>query len=134
MAMHLSEENLKTVRGASRWGIALALVAGLNMLVMVSRMFDGGLRGVVVDVASLVVMGWQAVAIAVASLAFVSRPSGQAWESGLSGLKTYCKVGALGWLVVASLAGTSCGLEISEWHTEIVDFAEREAAERAAGR
>ena len=130
MAMHLSEENLKTIRGASRWGIALAMVVGLNMVVMLGRVFDDGLRSFVVDVASLVVMGWQAVAIAVASLAFVSRPSAKAWESGLSGLKTYCKVGVLGWFVVASLAGTSCGLEISEWHTEIVDLAEREAMRR----
>ena len=108
----------------------MALVVGLNMLLMLSRVFDDGLRGFVVDVASLVVMGWQAVAIAVASLAFVSRPSAEAFESGLSGLKAYCKVGVLGWFVVSILAGTSCGLEVSEWHTEIVDIAEKEALRR----
>ena len=106
------------------------MVVGLNMLVMLSRVFDDGLRGFVVDVASLVVMGWQAVAIAVASLAFVSRPSAEAFESGLSGLKAYCKVGVLGWFVVAILAGTSCKMEVSKWHTEIVDLAEAEAMRR----
>jgi len=122
--MHLSSEDLKVIRSASRWGMAVAVVVGLNMVVVLGGVFEEGVRGFVVDVATLFVMGWQAVAMVVASLAFVSRPSAESFESGLSGLRAYCKVGVLGWFVVSLLAGASCGAKLQESNGELVDVVE----------
>lgn len=133
MSMHLSVEDQKTVRGAARWGYAVVGIVALNMVVVVSRAFDDGLREFVAAGALLVVMGWQALALAVASLSFSSTPTAERFESGLSALRTYCKVGVLGGLASMMLAGLSCQMKISELQFEVDRVIEAEVQKEYPG-
>jgi len=120
--MVLTSEQQRVIRSAARWAIAVVVVVALNMVLVFGRLADEGIREAVVGVASLVTMGWQALGLAVAALAFGSRPTPARFEAGLSGLRTFSKVGVLALPILAAGVGMTCEMRGGDVTTSTEDF------------
>ena len=92
--MVLSPEQQRVIRSAARWAIAVVVVVALNMVLVFGRLTDTGVREAVVGVASLVIMGWQALGLAAAAPAFGARPTATRFEAGLSGCERLQRSGS----------------------------------------
>ena len=108
--MHLDTQQQRTIRSAGRWGIAVVLVCVLEFVVGLAHLFDGSLRDIILTAVGLAIVAWQALGLAVAALAFGGRPSAERFEAGLSGLRTFAKVGVLALPVFFVVAGATCEL------------------------
>lgn len=120
--MVLNPEQQGAIRSAARWAIAVVVVVALNMVLVLGRLTDAGIREAVVGVTSLVIMGWQALGLAVAALAFGSRPTAARFEAGLSGLRTFAKVGVLTLPILAGGIGMTCEMSARDVTTSTDDL------------
>ena len=106
--MRLTDEQRATVRSTARWAIALALGLGLNMALALRHITDGSFRDGVLLIVTILITGWQVLALALAALAFSARPTAERFEAGLYGLRVFAKVGALALPILAIAAGATC--------------------------
>lgn len=89
---------------------------------------DGSLRDTILTSAALVVSTWQALGLALAALAFGAAPTAERFEAGLSGLRTFAKVGALALPLLLVTAGVTCEVR------PLLHWASRQRLLRMRGR
>ena len=110
--MNLTQEQRGTIRSAARWALALALALGVNMALSLGLIADGSLRDGLLMAALMLIAGWQMLALGLSAVAFSGRPTAERFESGLYGLRTFAKVGALALPLLAVAAGSTCELSV----------------------
>lgn len=110
--MQLTEEQRATIRSTARWAIAVGLALAVNMALGLRHIADGTFRDGLLMVVTILITGWQVLALALAALAFSARPTAERFEAGLYGLRAFAKVGALALPIVAVAAGATCDLTL----------------------
>ena len=110
--MPMTEEQRATVRSTVRWAIAVGLALAVNMVFGLRHIVDGTFRDGLLIVATVVITGWQMLALCLAALAFSARPTAERFEAGLYGLRSFAKVGALALPLVAVAAGATCEIKL----------------------
>lgn len=110
--MRLTEEQRATVRSTAHWAIAVGLALAVNMVFGLRHIADGTFRDGLLMVVTILITGWQMLALSLAALAFGARPTAQRFEAGLYGLRAFAKVGALALPLVGVAAGATCELKL----------------------
>jgi len=106
--MRLDSAQQRTIRSVGRWAIAVVFVSILDLVVGLAHIFEGSMRDTIVTTAALVITAWQALSLAVAALAFGTRPTAERLEAGFGGLRTFAKVGVFALPVLLITAGATC--------------------------
>lgn len=110
--MTLNDEQRRIVQSTARWALAVLVVSVAHIFAAIKLAIAGRTNGFIVELSNLLVSSWQALGLGLLGLAFASgEVTKERLSSGLHGLRTFAKAGALALPVLTIATAFSCDFD-----------------------